>query len=63
MNYIKNTVKDIKFITEKTIISKNYLIAGIADLIVDLGDNNLLVFDYKTTRKLSQSRYIYVMHH
>lgn len=37
------------FITEQDIISTKYMVFGIADLIVDIGNNKLLVFDFKTT--------------
>lgn len=38
-----------KFITEHDIISTEYMVYGIADLIVDIGNNKLIVFDFKTT--------------
>ena len=39
---------DVEFITEKQIISDKYKMAGIADLIIDLGNNELIIYDFKT---------------
>jgi len=39
------------FITEEIIISNKYGVAGTPDLVVDIGDNKLLVYDFKTTDK------------
>lgn len=38
-----------KFITEMDLISVKYNVFGLADLVVDLGDNKILIFDFKTT--------------
>jgi hypothetical protein len=43
--------RNISFITEKDIISAKYGLFSIVDMIVDLGDGHVLVFDFKTTEK------------
>lgn len=49
-NEIRLKYPNAEFITEYDLISKKYNVFGIADLIVDLGDNHVLVFDFKTTK-------------
>jgi len=48
---ILDAYPNAKFITEPHLISKKYRIGGFADLVVDIGNNQLLVFDFKTTEK------------
>lgn len=40
---------DAIFYTERHLISKKYQIGGFVDLVVDVGDNKLWVYDFKTT--------------
>ena len=40
-----------EFYTEQHLISKKFEIGGFADLVVDIGNNELIVFDFKSTDK------------
>jgi hypothetical protein len=48
-NEILAKYPDATFLTEQDLISTKYMIFGVADLLVDIGNNKILVFDFKTT--------------
>lgn len=40
-----------EFHTEQHVISKKYKIGGLVDLVIDTGNNELIVYDFKTTKE------------
>jgi hypothetical protein len=50
-NDILSLYPQATFITEKQLISKKYMLGGTADLIVDLSNGDIIIYDYKTTAK------------
>jgi hypothetical protein len=47
-NLLLRMYPEARFYPEKHLISKKFLMGGYADLVVDIGDNKLLVYDFKS---------------